>query len=161
MHKQLIVNYVELENDSALPVADKTLLDSARNACNIAYAPYSNFKVGSAAYLANGATICGSNQENVSYPVCMCAEQVLMSNIAMNYPNVKVESIAISYLNADNNGTTPVAPCGQCRQALLEYENRNGHDIKVILGCNTPGSNVIILNCIKDLLPFCFTADVM
>ena len=161
MQKQLTITYTELINDSQLSSNDIKLLNMARNATSTAYAPYSNFKVGASARLTDGTIICGSNQENVSYPVCLCAEQVLLANIAMNQTNAQVEAIAVSYLNATNDGVSPVAPCGQCRQTLLEYETRMGYNIKIILGCNTTGSPVIVVDSIKNLLPFCFTAEVM
>ncbi len=161
MQKQLVINYLELKNDSLLGNRDLELLNMARNSTVSAYVPYSNFRVGAAARLDNDVIVCGSNQENVSYPVCMCAEQVLLANLAMNYSNIRVEAIAVSYQNAENNGILPVAPCGQCRQTLLEYETRIGYEIKVILGCNTPNSPIILLDSIKSMLPFCFTVDVM
>src|SRR6187455_2678299 len=80
-----------------LQKADKDLLNAARAVTEKAYAPYSNFLVGAVAKLNNGETISGTNQENASYPVGICAERVLLGNAATLYPGVSVDTLAISY----------------------------------------------------------------
>ena len=54
---------------------DKQLIDKAKEMTQHSYAPYSKFKVGAAALLANGAIVTGSNQENAAYPSGLCAER--------------------------------------------------------------------------------------
>ena len=58
-----------------LAVEDQNLLDKAHEAASNAFAPYSDFRVGSAVRLANGQIVQGSNQENISYPQGMCGEK--------------------------------------------------------------------------------------
>src|SRR6185436_15755790 len=80
-----------------LDVEDQQLLTEARNITGKAYAPYSNFHVGAAAKLGNGKIVTGTNQENASYPVGICAERVLLSTVSSLYPDVPVETMAVSY----------------------------------------------------------------
>ena len=98
MHKEEYRFGFDVYGSSAdLSVDDKALLDAARKVTEKAYAPYSNFQVGAVAKLKNGETISGTNQENASYPVGICAERVLLSAVSSLYPNVAIDTIAISY----------------------------------------------------------------
>jgi len=64
----------------SLNTLDKALIDKAVEMTNSSYAPYSGFLVGAAAQLSNGIVLGGSNQENASYPLCMCGERVALYN---------------------------------------------------------------------------------
>ena len=112
---------------------DAWLLQEARKVTNQAYAPYSQFNVGAIARLTNGETVTGTNQENASYPVGLCAERVLLSAASSIYPNVPIETMAISYHNTQGESNRPVTPCGICRQTLAEYQLRLNHPIRLIL----------------------------
>src|SRR5688572_26647258 len=70
---------------------EQSLLDKAKVASQLAYAPYSKFHVGAALLLNDGTVVTGSNQENASFPVGMCAERVALANKAANYPKQKVK----------------------------------------------------------------------
>ena len=139
-----------------LTTADATLLRAAREATRQAYAPYSNFLVGAVAALANGKFMTGTNQENASYPVGICAERVLLSCIASAYPGVAVNTIAISYHNLGGKSDHPISPCGICRQSLAEYEERVHQPIRVIM--SGMEGEVYILESAGQLLPLSFTA---
>ena len=76
---------------------DQELLSEARKITGKAYAPYSNFHVGAAAKLSNNKIVTGTNQENASYPVGICAERVLLSAISSLYEGIPVETMAVSY----------------------------------------------------------------
>jgi cytidine deaminase len=143
----------------ALKEDDAKLLQQAREVTKNAYAPYSNFHVGAVAKLSNGETVTGTNQENASFPVGMCAEQVLLASVSSSFPNVPVETIAISYNNINGKSNSPISPCGICRQTLLEYETRTSHPIRLILG-GLEGKIYIIPEANK-LLPLSFTSDDM
>ncbi len=136
---------------------DACLLGKAREVTQHAYAPYSHFKVGAVARLENGQIVSGSNQENASYPVGLCAERVLLAAAASIYPKVPIESIAISYDN--NNGASghPITPCGICRQSLLEYESSFNHPIRLLLGGME--GKVYIIDKAAMLLPLSFTSE--
>lgn len=142
--------------DSAdtLPDADAALLKMAKDATANAYAPYSRFHVGAAAQLNNGAFINGTNQENASYPVGICAERVLLSALSSQHPGAAVETMAISYHNRTGESNRPVAPCGMCRQALVEFESRQRHPIRLILGGME--GKVYVIEEANALLPLSF-----
>ena len=136
---------------------DASLLEKSRNITSTAYAPYSNFQVGAVALLANGEIVNGSNQENASFPVGLCAERVLMSAISSLYPNIAIHTIAISYNNLNGESNHPISPCGICRQSLLEYQSRSNHPIRLIMS-GMEGKVFIIPNAAM-LLPLSFTSD--
>lgn len=146
--------YDVFESSAELNEADAGLLDEARKVTAKAYAPYSNFLVGAVAKLNNGETVSGTNQENASYPVGICAERVLLSAASMLYTNVAIDTIAISYHNLNGESSKPVSPCGMCRQALKEYEERTGQPIRLILAGMT--GKVFIIERSTQLLPFSF-----
>lgn len=137
--------------------ADAWLMREAQKSTGLAYAPYSKFKVGAVAKLANGETVSGSNQENASYPVGICAERVLLSTLSSTFPAVPIETIAISYRSETVKSDHPIAPCGMCRQSLQEYEFRTQRAIRLILG-GLKGRIYIVANATM-LLPFSFTGD--
>ncbi len=147
--------YYESVDELSKPDAD--LVQQARNFTGTAYAPYSHFKVSAAAVLANGEVIKGTNQENASYPVGICAERSLLSVAASLFPGMAIQTMAISYEGQDNRNDTPVAPCGMCRQALLEFEKRTHHMMRIILTGKT--GPVYILKSANSLLPLSFSKD--
>ena len=135
---------------------DAWLLQHAKEVSKTAYAPYSHFQVGAAARLLNGEIVKGTNQENASYPVGICAERVLLSAVATLHPQVPVESIAISYRSDMVNSDHPIAPCGICRQSLQEYEQRVHNPIRLILG-GLEGK-IIVIEKASMLLPLSFSS---
>ncbi|MEI9809664.1 MAG: cytidine deaminase [Bacteroidota bacterium] len=148
----------EVYNDiSELTKEDAALLSSARSVTKQAYAPYSNFFVGAMAKLGNGETVAGTNQENASYPVGICAERVLLGNAATLYPGVSVDTLAISYDSKEVPSDHPISPCGMCRQALLEYETRTKKPIRLILAGQE--GKIYIVNTVRFLLPFAFDSS--
>ena len=140
-----------------LPQEDALLLEKAQEATEHAYAPYSDFHVGAVAKMANGEFLRGTNQENASYPIGICAERVLLSVASAVYPGVPIDSIAISYKNLHGESDHPIAPCGICRQSLHEYEERMNHPIRLILGGMK--GQIYIIEQAGQLLPFAFTKN--
>ena len=155
--KKFEFEYEVYDDISQLTEEDAWLLREARAVTEQAYAPYSNFHVGAIAMLENGKVVAGTNQENASYPVGICAERVLLGSVATLHPNVPVKSIAISYNSAEGKSDHPISPCGMCRQALLEYETRTTKPIRLILGGME--GRIYIIKTAKQLLPFAFTSD--
>lgn len=95
----------------------KKLLKQAREAARHSYSPYSKFKVGAALELTNGKVVTGTNVENISYGLTICAERAaLASAITAFGPKVRIKAVAIANLN---KGASP--PCGACRQILAEF----------------------------------------
>ncbi len=154
MQQSIIINYEEFESINELSHSDKELLLSSFAATNLAYAPYSNFKVGAAAKLSDNLIITAANQENASYGATICAERALLLNPSITSNN-HIEIIAISYIKANGESLNPLSCCGICRQALLEYEQRISKPIKLILGGKT--GKVWIFNNLSCLLPLGFS----
>ena len=155
MHQIKINTTVDIYPDkSVLPAADLQLLEQAIEASQKAYAPYSEFYVGAALLLSNGTIILGSNQENASYPLCLCAERVAIA-AASNY-QLPVQAIAVMARNPRSPLTQPISPCGACRQVILETELRFQHCIRIILYGEM--GEVFVVESAKDLLPLGFDA---
>jgi cytidine deaminase len=148
--------YTAYDSVSELNTADQELMEAAKSATGLAYAPYSKFKVGAAARLANGIILKGSNQENASFPVGICAERVLLSVASSLYPNIPIMEIAISYKNELGNSDNPISPCGICRQSLLEFEIKTHQGIRLLLGGETGA--IYEVPKAHDLLPLGFTS---
>ena len=79
-----------------------------------AYAPYSRFHVGAAALVDDGRMVTGCNVENASYGLSLCAECGLVSQLVNSGGGRLVALCCV-----DSEGK-PLAPCGRCRQLLLE-----------------------------------------
>jgi cytidine deaminase len=147
----------DVYNDtSELEKEDAALLNKARAVTKQAYAPYSNFFVGAVARLKNGETVTGTNQENASFPVGICAERVLLGNAATLFPGISIDTLAISYDSKEIKSDHPISPCGMCRQALLEYETRTKQPIRLILAGQE--GKIYIVQTVQFLLPFAFTS---
>ncbi len=133
---------------------DRILMSVAIAQLEHAYAPYSKFHVGAAVRLVNGEIFTGSNQENASYPLCMCGERVALYNAAADRPHVAMATLAITIRNQRLAINKPVSPCGACRQVIAEYENRHGHKIKILL--KSDSDEIYEINSVADLLPLGF-----
>ena len=140
-----------------LTKSDQKLLELAKQSLEHSYSPYSNFKVGAAIRLKNGKMLGGSNQENASYPLCLCAERVALSAAESQYPGVPVVAMAITARNPKQIIDHPVSPCGACRQAMAETEHKHRHRMKLILQGET--GDIYTLNAAKDLLPLLFDSS--
>jgi cytidine deaminase len=145
------------DNIDQLSPEDASLLARARAVTSSAYAPYSSFFVGAAACLQNGEVVCGTNQENASFPAGICAEQAALAAVASLQPGVQVKAMAISYNGYGIESDHPISPCGVCRQVLTEYEGRVGAPIRLILGGMK--GEVYIIPSAQSLLPLAFTAE--
>jgi cytidine deaminase len=97
------------------PGAADDLLKAAEAARVHAYAPYSNFSVGAAIRTASGAIYGGTNVENAAYPVGTCAEAGAIAAMIAGGDRHIVEVMVTG------SGTTPITPCGACRQRIREF----------------------------------------
>jgi cytidine deaminase len=146
---EIVVNMLKT---SELSSEDNRLRGSAVCAAKRAYAPYSQYNVGAAVLLEDGTIIEGNNQENIAYPSGLCAERVALFYAGASHPAIPVVSMAIVAIK-DGEVRKSVAPCGACRQALLETEQRYGKPIRILMcGCD----DVIVVFSAKDLLPLSF-----
>jgi cytidine deaminase len=160
MIQHLSFEYEVYTSSDQLSKEDAFLLQQARIITAQSYAPYSKFHVGAAALLTNGEIITGTNQENASYPVAICAERVLLSALSSRFPGAAVTTMAISFHNHKNNKSRhPISPCGMCRQALVEHQFHFGQTIRLILSGQE--GEVYLIKDASSLLPLGFSADDM
>lgn len=133
---------------------EKNLIAAAKLATSNAYAPYSNFHVGAALLLENGKIITGNNQENAAYPSGLCAERTAVFYANAQYPDQKIETIAIAaHYNGDFTDDL-ISPCGSCRQVLLEVESRYNSPVKIMM-YNKKGE-VYVAESMSSLMPLSF-----
>lgn len=129
-------------------ISDDELLNIAKEASEINYAPYSKFNVGACALFSSGKIYNGSNIENASYGLSLCAERNAISN-GISSGETFLRKIAIYSPN-----TTLCYPCGACRQWIMEFSSKNNNDsVKVIL---EDENNTIKVLSIDELLPYSF-----
>ncbi len=146
--------YQRCNSYTELPAATQQLLLASRSAMLRAYAPYSQFNVGAAILLENNSIVEGNNQENAAYPSGLCAERVAIFSAGANFPNQRIQAIAITASSPNYLAGEPVTPCGACRQSMLEYELKQGAPIEVYL--LSPSDEVIIIPSVSRLLPLHF-----
>src|SRR6476620_2818317 len=104
----------------------KQLIQEAIEARKQAYVPYSKFQVGAALLTQDGKVYRGCNVENASYGLCNCAERTaFFSAIAHGYKPGDFTALAVI---GQTDG--PIAPCGACRQVILEL---GGNALPVVL----------------------------
>jgi cytidine deaminase len=147
-------SYTIYDSMGEMPEAERQLLELAKASLENSYSPYSNFKVGAAALLKNGELVGGSNYENASYPLCICAEQTVLTTAANRFPNVPVLALAVAVKNPKQRIAIPGAPCGACRQVIHETERKNQQDMRIILQGET--GPVYVFEKGLDLLPLAF-----
>jgi len=118
------------------------LLAEARKVAENSYSPYSHFKVGAALLLAGGEIITGTNVENTSYGMTICAERAaLVQAISRFGPRIRVRAVAVTNLN---HAASP--PCGGCRQVLAEFTDA---EAPVVF----PASDGVRVMAFADLMP--------
>jgi len=145
-------DYRELKNQDLIK-----LCDSAFNSLNHAYAPYSDYHVGSAVLLDNGAIVEGSNQENAVFPLGLCAERVAIFSSLTSHPETPIAAIAIVTKKEVSNSEHPGFPCGSCRQVISEMEDRFNRNITIVV--LAPDMRAYVIKSAKDLLPFAFSTE--
>ena len=156
MEKANIVTNILVCSYNELTEEQKKLVDCAKEASTRAYAPYSCFSVGAAALLDNGEIIEGNNQENAAYPSGICAERTTLFYAGARYPDSPVRKLAIAAMKDGAYIALPTAPCGACRQVILETENRYDSPIEILLYGE---EKTYIVSSIKELLPLSFGKD--
>ena len=123
----------------------QSLIDLANIARQRAYAPYSNYRVGSSLRTKTGRVYAGVNVENAAYPQTMCAERIAIFK-AVSEGEKDFEVITVV---TDNGGS----PCGGCRQVMAEF----GLDTVVILADGD--GKIVKETTVRELLPDAFTPD--
>ena len=157
--KEISIRYISYGSENELPADFQQLIEEAKKALDMAYAPYSNFQVGAAIRLSNGEIVSGANQENAAYPSGLCAERTAMYYAGAHFPNEKMEALAVLARKKDTTALLPACPCGACRQAMLEYEQRQDSPISLIFRQEEYG--FIVVDSVAATLPFKFDANAL
>ena len=138
--------------------AGAVLIEQAMEAARNAHAPYSRFAVGAAVLLEDGTIIPGTNFENASYGLSLCAETVALA--AANVAGRLKDVVAIGIIGGAMapggriEGDQPIYPCGRCRQILNEAADMGHRDIVVY--CASADGAVIRRHLLSELLPHAF-----
>jgi cytidine deaminase len=140
-----------------LDAESKYLVHKAKEATLHSYAPYSKFHVGAALMLEDGSIVTGSNQENASYPLCMCAERVALYTAATMHPGKKVTKLAVVAHKKNHKELTSATSCGACAQVMLEFESRQKKPFEVIM--LNADNKWVKCSSVSELLPFGFTKE--
>ena len=127
----------------------ESLIEKAKEARALSYSPYSHFAVGAALLCKDGKVFIGSNVENASYPLCMCAERIALYNAYMN--GYKKEDFTALAIVGDTD--EECYPCGACRQVISELFPRDG----TIVVANLKGMHKE--TNIEALLPYAFSGE--
>ena len=121
-----------------------TLFLGASQARLNAYAPYSNFFVGACIETPSGKIFSGSNVENASYGLSVCAESnAIAAMVAEGERQINQIVIVVS-------GPGVSAPCGACRQRLFEFSSPG----TLIHLCDLSGEHKT--HTMSELLPHAF-----
>ena len=142
------------DSEKELPQDVQELMEKAISAREASYSPYSKFKVGAAILLDNEEVISGSNQENASYPAGLCAERTALFYAGAKYPKAKMLKLAVSARSENHPVEIPTPPCGNCRQAIAEYEVKQEQPIEIYFMGEK--GKVVKSESISDLLPLIF-----
>jgi homotetrameric cytidine deaminase len=130
---------------SELEPALAALLEHARMAALQSYSPYSGFRVGAALKLGSGEIVTGTNVENVSYGLTICAERAALVRAVSEFgPGIRIEAVAVANLNGSAS-----PPCGACRQMLSEFV---APEAPVVF----PAANGVRTLAFQELLPLAF-----
>jgi len=145
------------ENENELSDEVRQLMAQAVAIREMAYAPYSHFKVGAALVLENGVVVTGNNQENAAYPSGMCAERVAIWTAGSQYPDQKILKMAITARSENHLLKDPIPPCGACRQAIAEYEIKQDKHIEIYFMGEV--GKIYKSDSLHDLLPLIFDSS--
>lgn len=129
--------------------AKQEWINTAIEAMEKAYVPYSKFPVGAALITESGEVFQGCNIENASFGLTNCAERTAF------FKAVSEGNISFSHLVVAGETEDPISPCGACRQVMVEFCSP---DMPVSL-VNTKGD--IKETTVSELLPYSFESDQM
>jgi cytidine deaminase len=133
------------------------LIENAREAAKNAHAPYSRFGVGAALLMRDGTVVTGCNFENASYGLSLCAETVALAKANSEGRLREVVEVAViggAITGGDLVGTSPVSPCGRCRQVLNEAAQLGGRDL--VIHCAAAEGDAVASYRLSELLPHAF-----
>lgn len=144
-------SYSSISDQNLKKGIDKCYTDYVKS-----YSPYSNFSVVATLIFEDGELISGTNQENIAFPSGICAEANVLSFSGHQFPEKKIKTIIIVGFKKEEEASF-ISPCGNCRQILLEFENRQQEPIEVIFGSKISG--FYQFNSSQKLMPLFFSPD--
>ncbi len=127
------------------------LVAAARAAAEHSYSPYSNYSVGAALLFDDGAVVTGTNVENASYGLALCAETIAVSKAMADGRRGGLVAVAVTGPHDSGDGD-PITPCGRCRQVLNELAQLGGTDPEILC----VGSDEVRRVALSQLLPHAF-----
>lgn len=130
-----------------MTTVDDDLIAAARAAADHSYSPYSRFPVGAALRFADGSVVTGTNIENASYGLALCAETVAVAKAMAGGLRGGLEAVVVT-----GPGEHTLTPCGRCRQVLNELASLGGTDPEVLC----VGPNEVRRTKLSALLPDAF-----
>lgn len=128
------------------------LIAAARQAQANAYAPYSNFQVGAALQFDDGSVVTGTNVENASYGMTLCAETVAVAKAMADGKRGGLAAVAVV-----GSGAEVITPCGRCRQVLFELASLGGTDPMI----HCVGDDEVRDTTLSALLPDAFGPEAL
>ncbi len=131
-------------------MTNRELISEAKEAREHAYAPYSHFRVGAALLTKSGKVFKGCNIENAAYSPTNCAERTAFFR-AVYEGEREFEKIAIVGGAEGTDADQTCAPCGVCRQVMMEF--CNPETFQIVL---TDGKDHELQLTLKELLPYGF-----
>jgi cytidine deaminase len=153
--REIHISYEEYASIDELNPTDRELAAEAIRAMQGVYAPYSNFHVGAAVLMSNGAIVHGANQENAAFPSGLCAERTAMFAAATRYPDEDMVGIALAGGMRGHLGKEPATPCGACRQVMAQYQAKSGKPMSIIM---ISAEKVWKFEKVDDILPLIFNS---
>ena len=137
-------------------MSEADLIAAARKAAEHSYSPYSDYAVGSALLFDDGTVVTGTNIENASYGLALCAETVAVSKAMADGRRGGLVAVAVTGPK-DKGGGAPITPCGRCRQVLNELAQLGGTDPDIhCVGVADDGSDTVKTVKLSVLLPAAF-----
>jgi cytidine deaminase len=133
---------------------EQELVAAARGAMAHAHAPYSRFAVGAALRLTDGTILTGSNFENASYGLSLCAETVAIAAANAHGRLRDIAAIAVTGGPMGAAGADVITPCGRCRQIIKEAQDMAGREIAIL--CAAPAGDTVKRFDLDHLLPEAF-----
>ena len=130
---------------------DESLIAAARSAAANSYSPYSSYPVGAALLFTDGGVVTGTNIENASYGLALCAETVAVAQAMAEGRRGGLIAVAVTGPQ-DRAGGAPITPCGRCRQVLNELAQLGGTDPEVLC----VGTDAVEKVKLSELLPHAF-----
>jgi len=140
-----------------LDAESKYLVHKAKDAAQHAYAPYSKFHVGAALILEDDTLLTGTNQENAAYPLCMCAERVVLYTASALHPSKKIKKMAVVAHKKNQKDLVAATSCGACRQVMSEFESNQKKPFQIVM--LTKESRWVIFPSASFLLPYSFNQE--